>query len=239
MSRLIETQGLPKVILFDLDGTLLDSLPGIRHSAEAAFTQCGLALGQTELRSLIGPPIRIILERMAAGEVSESDLDRLERAFRVSYDGDGWKMTPHYPRAVETLRTLREQGRRLFVVSNKPRHISVRILEQEGTLGFFEEVVTRDSRQPPYSGKLEMIRDLQGRHSLHASDCLMVGDTMEDAEAASASGILFCLMTHGYGDVPAGGRVPVAMRLDDFSGLIRSSGSLDGPDEPQAEGAAH
>ena len=72
MSGSIETQRLPKVILFDLDGTLLDSLPGIRHSAEAAFTQCALPLGQAEVRSLIGPPIRIILQRMAAGEVSES-----------------------------------------------------------------------------------------------------------------------------------------------------------------------
>ena len=50
-----------KAVLFDLDGTLLDSLPGIRYSAEAAFAQCGLAMRDVELRRLIGPPIRPVL----------------------------------------------------------------------------------------------------------------------------------------------------------------------------------
>ena len=60
---------------FDLDGTLLDSLPGIEHSARAAFAACGLAMGEVELRTLIGPPIRTILAKMAladaAGGMSE------------------------------------------------------------------------------------------------------------------------------------------------------------------------
>jgi phosphoglycolate phosphatase len=208
-----------KAVFFDLDGTLLDSLPGIQYSAEAAFAECGLARGEVDLRGLIGPPIRTILANMSRG-VSEAELDALEQAFRVSYDSEGWKRTPHYAGAEETLRALKAEGKRLFVVSNKPRHISVRILEAEETLGLFDEVVTRDSREPAYAGKLEMLVHLLRKWEMRAEECLMVGDTIEDAEAASDCGMRFCLMTHGYGDVPMDAGVPVTFRCDHFSELI-------------------
>jgi phosphoglycolate phosphatase len=208
-----------RAVFFDLDGTLLDSLPGIEYSAEAAFAACGLARGEVDLRGLIGPPIRTILANMSRG-VSEGELDALERAFRVSYDSEGWRMTPHYAGAAEALRALRAEEKWLFVVSNKPRHISVRILEVEGTLGFFDEVVTRDSRETAYAGKLEILVHLLRKWELRAEECLMVGDTIEDAEAASDCGMRFCLMSHGYGDVPMNAGVPVAFRCDHFSELI-------------------
>src|ERR1035438_6074566 len=93
----------PGTLVFDLDGTLLDSLPGIRFSVEASFRACGLTMGEVELRSLIGPPIRTILARMAAKKPTEEELDQLERSFRWSYDCEGWKMTPHYEGAAEAL----------------------------------------------------------------------------------------------------------------------------------------
>ena len=214
--------GAPQALLFDLDGTLLDSLPGIRHSAMTAFAACGLDVCEdVDLRQLIGPPIRGILAQMAARAASEEELDALVRAFRESYDGEGWRITPHYDGAVEALRTLKGQGKRLFVVSNKPRHISVRILEAEKSLGLFEEVVTKDSREPPYRDKREMMEYLLRKWGLRAEECWMVGDTIEDAEAASHSNIRFCLMSHGYGDVPQDSAASIAFRLDHFSELVQ------------------
>src|ERR1700739_1021092 len=70
-----------------------------------------------------------------------------------------------------------DQGHRLFVVSNKPRHISLQILEREGMATYFEAVITRDSRTPSYSGKREMIETLLAERGILAEDCLMVGDT--------------------------------------------------------------
>jgi phosphoglycolate phosphatase len=210
--------------LFDLDGTLLDSLPGIEYSARAAFAACGLAIGEVELRTLIGPPIRTILAKMAladtTGGLSEEQLDRLVQAFRSIYDSEGWKRTPHYAGAAQLLRELHARGKRLFVVTNKPRHVSLRILQAGGTLELFEEVVTRDSREPAYEDKQEMMRSLMERHGLQQQDCLMVGDTIEDAEAALQTGVPFCLMTHGYGDVPLSPAVPVAYRFDHFCDLM-------------------
>jgi phosphoglycolate phosphatase len=129
-------------------------------------------------------------------------------------------MTPHYAGAAELLREMRARGRRLFVVSNKPRHIAVRILEAGGTLRLFAEIVTVDSREPRYADKQEMLGYLLRKWELRPGECLMIGDTTEDALAASAVGIEFCLMTHGYGDVPAGSAIPVAFRIDHFSQLM-------------------
>jgi phosphoglycolate phosphatase len=211
---------LPGTLVFDLDGTLLNSLPGIRFSVDAAFRACGLAMGGVELRSLIGPPIRTILGRMAAKRPTEDELDQLERSFRWSYDCGGWRMTPHYEGAAEALRRLRAEGRRLFVVSNKPRHISMKILEAEGTAGLFDEIVTKDSRTPGYQDKQEMMRYLLQKWEIAPEECLMIGDTMEDAEAASGTGMQFCFVTHGYGAMPEGSSVPVALRIDHFSELV-------------------
>jgi phosphoglycolate phosphatase len=185
---------LPGNLVFDLDGTLLDSLPGIRYSLEAAFRACGLA----GLRWA-----RLICDRW-------------------SYDSEGWRRTPHYKGAAEALRRLQAEGRRLFVVSDKPRHISMKILEAEGTAGLFDEIVTKDSRTPMYQDKQEMMRYLLQKWEIAPEECLMIGDTMEDAEAASRTGMRFCLVTHGYGAVPEGSTVPVAFRIDRFSELVSS-----------------
>jgi phosphoglycolate phosphatase len=209
----------PGCILFDLDGTLLDSLPGIEFSVHAAFAACHLPIPNVSVGALIGPPIRTILSR--AGNIVDADmLDRLEQAFRVSYDSEGWSQTVCFPEASHVLRIMRQQGRRLFVVSNKPRHISLRILEAEEVLVFFEAVITRDSRSPAYSGKEEMIKVLLAEYRLASRDCLLAGDTMEDAQAAATAGISFAYMTHGYGSLTETSRVPVACTLDRLSEFL-------------------
>lgn len=169
-----------------------------------------------DVREQIGPPVRTILARLA-GEASEHDLDRLERAFRASYDADGWRMTRCYPGARETLRGMQAQNLRLFVVSNKPRHIALEILKAEGTVALFEEIVTKDSRQPHYSGKGEMIAMLLASRDLQPHECMMVGDTMEDGLAAAKAQIMFTLMTHGYGGVLESAEIPVTLRMNHFS----------------------
>lgn len=211
-------------VFFDLDGTLLNSLPGIEYSAIAAFRACGSPMADVEMRSLIGPPIRTILSRLcldASVEGKERLLDCLEQAFRTSYDSEGWQKTYHYAGAVAMLKQMKGQGIRLFVVSNKPRHISLKILDAEGTLECFDEVVTRDSRTPPYASKYEMISYVLAVHAIQPGGCLMVGDTIEDAGAAMAAGVRFALMKHGYGDVPSDCEVPVALRLDSFAELMQ------------------
>jgi phosphoglycolate phosphatase len=206
---------LPSCIVFDIDGTLVDSLPGIEFSVCEAFKACGLPLPQQNMRQLIGPPIRNILSQ-AGNILEEAQLDTLEKAFRNSYDGEGWRMTVSYPDVLAVLRSMREGGHRLFIVSNKPRHVALQVLNKEGIIDYFERIITRDSRSPLYQTKTEMLRTLLVDH-LCADKCVMVGDTLEDATAAANSGIQFILLTHGYGRVSEIPSDQVAFTLQSFS----------------------
>lgn len=219
----------PPSILFDFDGTLSDSLPGIEYSVCAAFEACSLPLLHADLRPFIGPPIRAILAQ--AGDVSDpAALDRLERAFRQSYDSEGWRMSASFPGAAETLRELNRRGCRLFLVTNKPRHITLAILDHERFTSLFEDIVTRDSRSPAYEDKEEMIRAVLLSHKWCSDSCLMVGDTMEDAIAAASAGIRMVWMAHGYGTLPEPQPDGIIAVLRDFQQLLLLIAEVPGHD---------
>lgn len=215
------TSKLPQAFFFDLDGTLLDSLPGIAFSIKEAFTACGLPMQSIDLGEIIGPPIRTILA-LAATQATDSDLDLLERSFRNSYDSDGWQKTALFPGSKVMLREAHTLGMQLFVVSNKPRHISVKILEREDMLVLFNAILTRDSSDPPYIGKAQMIEHLLQSFHLDADRCIMVGDTTEDAHAAAAMQVPFVWMAHGYGKLPS--NQTVALRIHSFQELLSTVG---------------
>lgn len=205
---------LPQCVLFDLDGTLLDSIPGIAYSVKAAFHAAGLPELSVDLRQCIGPPIRTILSRVAATD-DPALLDQLERHFRASYDTEGWRQTVCFRGTLELLEAMKASGHRLFVVSNKPRHIAVKNLEALGIAAYFEQMYTRDSVEPPYASKADILRVLLADHQLAGVDCVMVGDTMEDAGAAALHKISFIFMEHGYGELSRA--QPVLLKLSSFS----------------------
>jgi phosphoglycolate phosphatase len=194
--------------IFDLDGTLVDSLPGIEWSIQAALARCGLPPLSRDLRPLIGPPIRRILAAVSGVREPER-LDRLEYAFRSSYDSGGWRRTRLQAGAAELLEQLRDGGIGLWVVTNKPARATRRILEGLQLAGLFEEIRCRDSRTPAFGSKAEVLVDLLRRRALTPSACLMIGDTAEDSEAAMAAGIDCAIVADGYGvdtPLPAGSK---------------------------------
>jgi phosphoglycolate phosphatase len=185
-------------VIFDLDGTLVDSVPGIAWSVDTALRACGLPPAGRDLTPLIGPPVRDILA--AVSGVSEPDLlDRLERTFRSSYDSAGWRLTVRQPGVPEILSQLLSAGVGLWLVTNKPALSTAMILCELRLDGFFREVVSRDSRRPVFVSKSGMLIDLLERRGIGRAACLMAGDTLEDWRAAEAAGIPCVLVPYGYG----------------------------------------
>jgi phosphoglycolate phosphatase len=187
-----------RAVLFDLDGTLVDSLPGIEFSVDSSLAECNGAQRQRDLRALIGPPIRTIFQQLVPDGDSQQ-LSLLEQAFRSSYDSDGWRKTLLHDGALETLTRLRMAGLGLFLVTNKPLAPTQKILDALGIAGFFTDVVCRDSKTPPFQSKQEMLQDIVSAHGLSPAACIYVGDSFEDFCAASEAGLPVALVAHGYG----------------------------------------
>lgn len=183
--------------LFDLDGTLVDSLPGIAWSVNQALRANRVAPLSRDLRPLIGPPIRDILAAVSGADPAL--LDRLEAAFRASYDSAGWRRTVCHEGVPDMLWRLLTSGVELWLVTNKPAVVTGQILRELKIAAFFKEIACRDSRTPPFASKAETLRDLLQRRGLAPAQCLLIGDTAEDWHAAEAAGIACAIVPHGYG----------------------------------------
>jgi len=188
-------------LVYDLDGTLVNSSPGIANSLEIAFAAVGRKLPSVNIRNVIGPPINIIA-RMIDPSLNDDEVRVIEREYRADYDVNGWRATVAFKGVLGGLQRQRNAGMRLFVVTNKPRIPTEHILINLGMDRFFEGVLTRDMRFPKYASKVEMLAELMMRYQFEPLSALMIGDTREDQEAAQANGIRFIYMTYGYGCVP-------------------------------------
>lgn len=187
-------------LIFDLDGTLVDSAAGIQWSVEQALEECAFPPLGESIAPLLGPPIRDILAHVT-GASDPAELNKLERAFRISYDNEGWCMTRCFPGTVAALDTVEENGFGLWLVTNKPSVATGRILSALGIAGYFRETLCRDSAFPAYGSKAEMLADLVKRRGLKPAQSLMIGDTTEDAEAARATGMRCRLVRYGIANV--------------------------------------
>ena len=209
---------LTRCLFFDVDGTLVDSLPGIEFSIREALGSLGRECNGN-IRQLIGPPIREVLQKIL-GDESESELDRVEAQFRKYYDSEGWKKASLYPGVEGTLRELKANGNRLFVFTNKPAHVTTAILKDLNLDWCFEATLSRDSRVPHFEDKGAMLSKLVSDFDVDKDSALVTGDSGEDCRAALLIGIRFCFVTYGYGRLPDGQASACVRQIDNFSSLL-------------------
>jgi phosphoglycolate phosphatase len=217
----------PRAILFDLDGTLIDSLPGIEYAVDCALSELGLPPRICSLRPMIGPPIRAIFARLLGPAASNEMLSGLEAVFRRVYDGSAWRKTVVHANAIQTLSALRDAGIGLHLVTNKPQLGTNLILEEFGLSPYFSRVLSRDSRMPPFESKAAMLTYLISMENLSAKDCLYVGDTPEDYHAGTEAGIPVVLVLLGYGDVNTELPPSSCKTLTDLTALLSGLDILD------------
>jgi phosphoglycolate phosphatase len=184
---------LQRVAIFDLDGTLVDSVDDLAASVNHALASLGLPLRSTgEVRGFIGEGARLLLSR-AVGPHPEL-VDPALAAWRAHYEDHLLDRTRPYPGIAEVLTGT---GRTLAVLTNKPGAMARAILDGLGLGPRFARVVGGDEapRKPDPTGVQRLLADLGGR----AEDAVFVGDSRVDAQTAANAGIPFIAVTWGLG----------------------------------------
>lgn len=185
-------------ILFDLDGTLVDSGPDIASGINHIRHKVGLPPYTTaEVRRFVGNGLhQLIRDTVALPGATGETFEEMVKLFSTYYNEHLLDETLLYPGVREMLAEL--TGRTLAVVTNKPRHWSMRILEQLGIADLFSAVIGGDSapHKKPFPDPIEMALEQVGAR---ADETLMVGDSYQDLEAASSAGVSACWVSWGFG----------------------------------------
>ena len=187
-------------ILFDLDGTLIDSAPAILASFREAFAQTGIAPVRRIDESVIGPPLKETLQLLAGSE-DAGLIGRLEAAFKASYDSEGYKATAAYAGVGDLLAELAGAGRTLSIATNKRIHPTRLILEHLGWLHHFAHIYALDLFTPRLPDKAAMIARLLADQGIAKEQAIYIGDRSEDGESADANALPFIAVTWGYGSL--------------------------------------
>lgn len=189
-------------ILFDLDGTLIDSAPAILASFRAAFVHTGIAPAIAIDASVIGPPLTETLQ-LLSGSDDPALIGRLAEAFKASYDGAGYKETAAYAGVGELLAELAGAGLTLSIATNKRIHPTRLILDHLGWGRHFAHVYALDLFSPRLPNKAETIGRLLTDQKIAKDQAIYIGDRSEDGESADANGLPFIAVTWGYGSLSA------------------------------------
>jgi phosphoglycolate phosphatase len=201
-------------IVFDLDGTLIDSAPDIHAAVNRALIAEGLApLSFAQIKGFVGNGAPVLLSRCLVALGHPGDGPRHESLFRqfLNFYTDAHDLTRLYPNVVPALESLLVKGHRLGICTNKPILPTRAVLKHFGLDRLFSAVTGGDSfavRKPDPLPLLETIRAL-GSHP-----AVFVGDSEVDAETAKAAALPFFLFTEGYRKSPVEALGPAAVFAD-------------------------
>jgi phosphoglycolate phosphatase len=213
----------PGTIVFDLDGTLVDTAPDLTASLNHALVQLGRApLAPETVRALVGHGARRLLERGLAqgGPADPALVDMGLPLFLDYYAANIADGSRPFAGVEEALAALRSAGCRLAVCTNKPIRLTGLLLEALGWGAMFDAVLGADSvpaRKPDPGHLLATIAAAGGS----ADDAAFVGDSLTDALTAQAAGVPLVLVSFGYSDAPVAQMGADAL-IDDFAELAEA-----------------
>ena len=192
-----------RAVGFDLDGTLIDTLPDLAAAVNAMLTAlCGRTLPTARVRQLVGDGtdqlvLRALTESFGKPPATEAERIAAQALFYRCYSERLFDLSRIYPDTVETLRILAAAGFLLCCVTNKSSRFALPLLQQAGLAGFFELTLCADApelRKPSPALLLEACRRLE----VPTREMLYVGDTHTDIVAAHAAGCAAVAVTFGY-----------------------------------------
>lgn len=221
----------PTAIVWDLDGTLVDSAPDLATALNSVLDMRGFfTLPVTEVRKMIGNGVPKLVERgfNAVGiRPDAAQLDELVALFVKEYKACATDNTRPYPGIVEALKEIHGMNIPMGVCTNKPEAFTRQILQGLGLSGYFSSVVGGDSTGARKPDPEPLLACLRGLVSIPVSS-LMIGDSVHDVHAARAAGVTIGVVPWGYRSAPVEdlGADFVLHDITGLAGLIRDAAQV-------------
>lgn len=210
-TRDVRWPGMSALVVFDLDGTLVDSREDLAASTNDVLVSLGAQpLAIDQVCRMVGDGARTLVQRALDAAGCEADLNLALIEFHRSYAIRLLETTRPYPGIDDVLAALRGHAR-LAVLTNKPLTPTLRLIDHFGWNGIFGRVIGGDGpfpRKPDPSGLL----DLMAWAGARPEDTLMVGDSMVDVDVARNAGVAVCVAVYGFGAA----RGDLTLRGDEF-----------------------
>ena len=192
----------PEMILIDVDGTLVDSVPDLAYCVDEMMKQLGRPVhGEAKVRDWVGNGVERLVRRALIGQLDgepdEADFERAYPIFLELYAVNTSQRSLLYPGIREGLDYLKQQGYRLGCVTNKASQFTLPLLRDLGVHDEFEIIVAGDTlpqKKPDPTPLLYAAEQL----GIKPENALMVGDSQSDVKAARAAGFQIVCMSYGY-----------------------------------------
>jgi phosphoglycolate phosphatase len=207
-------------LLFDLDGTLVDSVPDLAAAVNTVLAEHGrAALAEPEIAAMVGDGVAKLVERAVQARGGGIALGPAVDRYVALYEANATTLTRAYPGVTEVLAEFARAGVRLAVCTNKPEQATRAVLDGLGLARFFPVVLGGDSlaARKPDPAPLLMALDRLGAT---AAESAMIGDHRNDVLAARAAGTGIIFARYGYGLAGLGGLAADAA-IDAFAELPR------------------
>ncbi len=184
--------------LFDLDGTLIDTVPDLSRALNACLAHAGLAqVDESLARHWVGHGARVMIREALAHHDADGDAEALFHVFIDHYQANIACHSAPYPSVVDTLDTLRQRGAKLAVITNKLEGLSRLLLAELELDAYFDLIVGGDTASAPKPDAAPVRLCLE-RLGVAAADALFVGDSETDVNAARAAGTPVVCVRDGY-----------------------------------------
>lgn len=189
-----------KAVIFDLDGTLLDTIQDIATAINDALKEINIPLSYTPLdvHRLIGNGAATLMHRALNEYDNEENFEKLKAAYLPKYEAYQTRHTKPFPGIMKVLKACKKQRKFLFVSTNKPHPLARAIIDAKFGYDVFLEVKGQMPNSP-IKPDAEVVNYFLKKYGLNKKDVLYVGDSIVDVETASNAGVNSCLCTWGYG----------------------------------------
>ncbi|HSJ48734.1 MAG TPA: phosphoglycolate phosphatase [Gammaproteobacteria bacterium] len=192
----------PEMVLIDVDGTLVDSVPDLAYCVDEMMKALGMPVhGEARVRNWVGNGVERLVRRALVGQLEgEPDEALFQRAYPIFlelYADNTSKRSTLYPGVAEGVAWLKAQGYRLGCVTNKAAQFTLPLLKDLGVHDHFEIIISGDTlpqKKPDPAPLLHAARFF----GVEPEQALMIGDSVSDVKAARAAGFQIVCMSYGY-----------------------------------------